>query len=278
MSGQDAAEAANRNPYVSFDPFAGDYDRSRGLPLQAQDSIAARMRAAANWQSGEIFLDAGVGTGRFAVPLGRLGVPVVGLDISPNMLTHLRANLEAARLEAETELPVRAAQGDLRHMPVASGAFKAVVIVHILHLIADWKLVLDEVKRVLKPGGTLLLGKQGGDGSPVRSFYTQLVRERGLMATVLGARGEEVHAYLAAQGARVETIDTSDLVWTAHHPVSLTLELLRRRVWSSLREISDADNAALLAETEAWARRQYGTLDAIEEDRGTCSLTAARWP
>jgi ubiquinone/menaquinone biosynthesis C-methylase UbiE len=277
MSDQSAAEAATTKSYVSFDPVAQDYDISRGIPPEAQLRISARMRDVANWQPGEIFLDAGVGTGRFAVPLARLGVPVVGVDISGNMLAQMRVNLEAACREAKTELPLRAARGDLRRMPVASGAFKAAVIVHILHLIADWKAVLDEARRVLKPGGILLLAKQGGEGSPVRVFYNGLVAERGLLAPILGANGEEVCAYLAGQGAHVEKVDMSDITWMTRRPVALTLEMLRRRTWSSLREISDADNAILLAETTAWAHQRYGSLDVDEEAEGTCSLLAARW-
>ncbi len=269
--------SATQKPYVSFDSVAQDYDVSRGIPAEAQLKVSARMRDAANWQPGEVFLDAGAGTGRFAVPLARLGVPVVGLDISASMLARLQANREAAQLEAKTVLPLLAARADLRRIPVASSAFKAVVIVHILHLIADWKVVLDEVKRVLKPGGVLLMGRQTGEGSPTRAFYYSLVKERGLLAASLGAHGEEVGAYLAAHGAQVEPVDMSGITWIVRRPVSFTLELLRRRTWSSLREISEADNAVLLAETEAWARQRYGSLDAIEEDEGTSVLSMTRW-
>jgi ubiquinone/menaquinone biosynthesis C-methylase UbiE len=277
MSDPNTEQPAVPDSYVNFDTYARVYDATRGLPPEIQLSIAARMRDAARWQSGDIFLDAGIGTGRFAVPLGQLGVPVIGLDISANMLAQMLANLELAQSETEAELPVRAIRADLRRFPVAGGAFKAVVIVHILHLIADWKLVLAEAQRSLTPDGVLLLGKQGGNSSPVRRFHHQLATERGLLATPLGAHGQEVRDYLEAQGARVETVDTSDITWTTQRPVSLTLEMLRRRVWSSLRAIPDADNAALMAETEAWARRYYGTLDSIEEDEGAVTLTAVRW-
>jgi ubiquinone/menaquinone biosynthesis C-methylase UbiE len=264
-------------PYVDFDPVAQDYDISRGIPPDAQRRMSERMRDAANWQSGDIFLDAGAGTGRFAVPLARLGVPVVGLEISANMLAQMRANRETACREEKADLPLRAARGDLRRMPVASRAFKAVVIVHILHLIADWKAVLAEVERILTPGGVLLMAKSGGQDSPARAFYLSLVRERGLFAPEVGAQWEEVYAYLAGQGAQIEKVDMSDITWTARRPLSLTLELLRRRTWSSLRHISDAENAALLAETTAWAIQRYGTLDILEEAEGTCSLTTVRW-
>lgn len=160
------AEMTEAKPYVNFDPVAQDYDISRGIPPEAQLKISARMRDAAAWQPGDTFLDAGTGTGRFSVPLARLGVPVVGIEISANMLAKMRANLEAACRKEKAELPLRAVRGDLRRLPVLSGAFQAVVVVHILHLIADWKAVLAEIQRVLKPGGVLLMGRQGGQGSP----------------------------------------------------------------------------------------------------------------
>ncbi len=277
MPEQDVTEAIAL-PYLSFDAVARDYDISRGLPQEAQIRIGVRMRDVANWRHGEVFLDAGVGTGRFGVPLARLGVPVVGVDISANMLARMQVNREKASREEQRELPLRAARGDLRRMPVVSHAFQAALIVHILHLIADWKGVLGEIRRVLKPGGVLLMAGQGGQGSPARAFYHSLVVERGLLAPSLGAYREEVCAYLLEQGAQIEKVDMSDIAWTARRPLALTLELLRRRTWSSLRDISEADNDSLLAETTAWALRHYGSLDAIEEDEAGCSLTTVRWP
>lgn len=272
-----AANAAHSADYVSFDPFAQDYDISRGLPLEAQIRISERMRDEAHWQPGEVFLDAGMGTGRFAVPLARLGVPVVGVEISATMLAQMRANRDAVCRDEKRALPLWAVRGDLRRMPLATDAFQAVVIVHILHLIADWKGVLEEVRRVLKPGGVLLMGRQGGQGSPARAFYNERVQERGLMAATLGASSNEVLAYVTGQGAQVNSADMRDITWTMRRPVSLTLELLRRRAWSSLRAISDIDNAELLAETEGWARRHYGSLEAMEEDEATCSLSVIQW-
>jgi ubiquinone/menaquinone biosynthesis C-methylase UbiE len=67
------------------------------------------------------------------------------------MMAQLHAK-RAAIEEVGTPLRLRTARGDLRRLPLASGVFGAVLMVHILHLIVEWQSVLAEARRVLAPG------------------------------------------------------------------------------------------------------------------------------
>lgn len=265
--------------YLSFDPVASDYDWTRYIPPEVQEQAARLLREEARLSEGKILLDAGTGTGRFSVPLARQGVPVVGLDISENMLAQLRHKVQGNKV-GET-VPLRVARADLRQIPLKSGAAGAALMVHILHLIVDWKKVLSEVRRALAPGGTLLLAQEGGARMfPTRDFYLQRARERGLVDRArIGAQSvEEVVAYLRAEGAQVERVDRERVQWRLRYPVARTLEALRRRSWSGIWTVPEAENADLVDQAEAWARQTYGSLEAFEEADAELIVWAARWP
>jgi len=263
--------------FLSFDSVAHEYDWSRYMPPDVQREAARLIRDLAGLSPGQALLDAGVGTGRFALPLAELGVPVVGVDISDNMLARLQAK-RAALEQERTSLPLWLVRGDLRRLPLASGVFSAALVVHILHLIADWQAVLREVWRVLAPGGVLVLAQESGRRVPTRDRYMDIAASRGLLRKNLGAHRAEVHAFLVETGARVEQMDASRVRWRHSWRVAEMLEMVRRRTWSSLWTIPDADHAAMMAETEAWARQTYGTLDAVEEADTMLMVWAVRRP
>ncbi len=264
--------------YINFDAVAQDYDESRFLPPEVQAQAAGLLREVMALTPGQAVLDAGVGTGRFALPLAQLGIPVIGVDISLQMMARLQHKREVLE-KAGLSIPLRLARGDLRRLPIASDSVGAALLVHILHLIVEWQTVLLEVRRVLAPGGAvILMGEESGRlGLPTRDHYLERARQRGVLRRRVGANGEEVRAYLTATGAQVQRVDDEQVRWTASERVADTLDRLRRRTWSSLWTVPDSDHAELLAETEAWARQTYGSLDTIEEQEAVIQVWAARW-
>ncbi|MEL4318753.1 class I SAM-dependent methyltransferase [Leifsonia sp. YIM 134122] len=105
-------------------------------------------------------LDAGCGTGRMLHYLSTRGVsPVVGIDLSPEMIAHARTGHPGVALET----------GDLRALPYPDASIRAVLCWYaIIHSdTADVVAIVDEVGRVLMPGGTVLFGFQAGTGERV---------------------------------------------------------------------------------------------------------------
>lgn len=105
-------------------------------------------------RSGTI-LDIGTGPGWLLVALRRSlsGTELVGVDISPAMAAVAHRNIIAAGYEAEIDVWVAAAEA----LPFPDDSFSAVVSTGSLH---HWKYpltALDEVRRVLKPGGYALI-------------------------------------------------------------------------------------------------------------------------
>lgn len=97
-------------------------------------------------------LEIGAGTGYFTLNLLRAGMigEATCSDISPGMLSALRANAERLGLEVRTELL------DAERLPFAEESFDLVLGHAVLHHIPDLARAFAEFERVLAPGGALL--------------------------------------------------------------------------------------------------------------------------
>lgn len=94
-------------------------------------------------------LDVGCGTGQLAARLRRElpRTQIVGCDFSAGMLAAARARDRRADW----------VQGDAGRLPFADAAFDAVVSTEAFHWFPDPRRALAEFRRVLRPGGRLLL-------------------------------------------------------------------------------------------------------------------------
>src|SRR2546428_6035257 len=124
---------------ISFDRVAAVYDETRGLP---PTPMAKAIGVLAEELQGKRVLEIGVGTGRYAVPLQKSGIEVIGVDIAPKMV--------ARGLEKGLRDVVFA---DGARLPFRDATFDAVASNHVLHLVPDWRGVLGEAHRVLRDGG-----------------------------------------------------------------------------------------------------------------------------
>ena len=96
-------------------------------------------------------LEIGSGTGYFSLNLLQLGLigRLVATDISPGMLGELAATAERLGVEVETETT------DAERLPFEDESFDLVFGHAVLHHLPDLPLALAELRRVLRPGGTL---------------------------------------------------------------------------------------------------------------------------
>ena len=260
--------------YLSFDPVAEDYDRTRVIPSIVLEDVARACAREARLAQGGRFLDAGVGTGRFAAPLSALHPRrVVGVDISPAMMAQVTEKASPGVLPLVI--------GDLQRLPFRSGSFSGALIVHILHLVEQWRLVLDELRRVLVPKtGVLLLGGEQGRRSALVDFYFERARAQKVLAHSLGTPGlTQALAYLRRDAnARLQMLSLPYLKWRRTVPVEETLAALESRTYSQIWNVPDAAHQTLLAETREYARRTLGDLNAVETLEARFVLHAARWP
>lgn len=114
--------------------MADEYDATRDAATQQEvNAIALSLEGCKS------VLDVGVGTGRFAKPISELGFEVTGVDVSRRML-----------LKAREKGVDRTLLGDAYALPFREKTFDATVIIHVLHVVADWTRVMLEIERVTK--------------------------------------------------------------------------------------------------------------------------------
>lgn len=100
-------------------------------------------------------LDIGSGDGTLAVELNRRGAAVEAIDRSIAMIDDAKAR--AARENANVNFHVAAAE----HLPFRDAQFDVVTAITILCFVDDALPVFEEIARVLRPGGRLVIGELG---------------------------------------------------------------------------------------------------------------------
>ena len=102
-------------------------------------------------------LDVGCGTGRHILELSRFPGTFVGLDMARDDLYSFRWWLELTASKRPLVANVHMVQGDGERVPFADGDFDIVLCTETLEHVPDDRLILQELLRVLKPGGTLVI-------------------------------------------------------------------------------------------------------------------------
>ena len=150
-------------------------------------------------EHGEFILDAGCGTGVFTLELVERGAKVVGLELSRPML--IRAMVKN---KGRCFIPV---QGDMRNLPFAEAAFDKAVSVMAIEFIEDAKVAVEEMFRITKPGGTVVVatlnslspwahrrGEAGKKGHPLfRHAFFRSPEEMAQLSPVQGIVETAVH-------------------------------------------------------------------------------------
>jgi SAM-dependent methyltransferase len=122
-------------------------------PSMAEEVRIARLLM--GLRPGDVVLDIACGPGNFARRFARVVGPeglVVGVDASPTMLARGAAELESAGIANVALL-----RADATRLPFPEASFDAACCFAALHLFADPSAGLDEMRRVLRPGGRIAL-------------------------------------------------------------------------------------------------------------------------
>ena len=125
-----------------------------------------RLREVLAPSDGERVLEVGPGTGYYTLDVAQWvgrGGRVEIFDLQQEMLDHTMARARASGLANITP-----SQGDARRLPYPDAAFDAALLVATLGEIPDQEAALRELRRVLEPGGRLVVGELFGDPHWVR--------------------------------------------------------------------------------------------------------------
>lgn len=140
------ADVAVENDY---DGFAEAYTAENETSLLNAYYVRPAIVDLAGDVAGRRILDAGCGAGPVSVALRDRGAVVSGFDRSAKMV-----ELARQRLGDDVDLRVADITAPL---PYPDGAFDDAVAALVLHYLEDWTAPLAELRRVLKPGGRLIV-------------------------------------------------------------------------------------------------------------------------
>lgn len=138
-----------------FSDLAASWDEAHARPeeLERLHRFAVHFRL----RPGERVLDVGCGSGRL-VPLileaVGSGASLVELDFAPGMVEQARRKTDDPRVTFQV--------GDAHDLPFPDGDFDRVIALALLPHLDDPGMALREFRRVLKPGGWLVIAHQLG--------------------------------------------------------------------------------------------------------------------
>lgn len=186
----DSPESKRRHVRTLFATIADRYDLITQVLSFGQDARwKRRLIGLARVQPGERALDLAAGTGDVAFAAATQGARTVGLDITHRMLQLASAKSAAARFIT----------GDMASLPFASSSFDLVTTSYGLRNVPDLDTAIDEIARVLKPGGRLLsLDFNRPENAGVRAVYLSYLSVVGAALGWLLHRDADTYRYIPA--------------------------------------------------------------------------------
>jgi len=164
-----------------FEEHAADYDTwfdEHASVYQAQLRILSGV--VKNFQRG---LEVGVGSGRFAVPLG------IHWGIDPSQKLAVMAKHRG----------VEVTRGEAEHLPYRAGSFDFVLMMTVICFLDDIPGAFHESHRTLEPGGILVAGFIEAGGKIFQKYQHEPVKGRFLQFATFRTR-EEVYSFFKDAG------------------------------------------------------------------------------
>ena len=144
------SERQNRaKEYFRVNAKSWDEIRSMHVPDEAVEAQLKAIIGKAPFQS---MLDLGTGTGRLLELFAGQYRRGIGIDMSRDMLSVARANLDRAGI---THAQVR--QGDIYALPVDRESFDLVTLHQVLHFLDDPAQAIRQAARALRPSGRMVI-------------------------------------------------------------------------------------------------------------------------
>lgn len=254
---------------ASLDWSEGEYERT----AETLEPAAIVAIDAAKVGPSSRVLDLGCGTGNAALAAARLGADVVAIDPSSRLVDVTRA-----RAELEGLVRVRAAIGEAGAIPVDDASFDAVVSIFAVIFAPDAERAADEMLRVTKPGGRIVVTTWTPNGA----IATAGAILRGGMAIldpatktrVFPAWGDPtfIRTLFESRGATV-TVEEKTLSFSAPSPEAWFEEQeTHHPIWKGIKR------ALLESHADEWKRvrdRSIEALSAGNEDPSGFRTTSA---
>jgi demethylmenaquinone methyltransferase/2-methoxy-6-polyprenyl-1,4-benzoquinol methylase len=194
------ATPQSKRQYVRrlFATIADRYDLITAVLSYGQDARwKATLVALANVQPGDRALDLACGTGDIAFAVAAKGARTIGLDITHRMLQLARRRARSAVASSGRTLDFVA--GDMTSLPLPAASFDLVTTGYGLRNVPDLDAAIDEIARVLRPGGRLLsLDFNRPESRLIRAAYLAYLTAVGSMLGWILHRDPDTYRYIPA--------------------------------------------------------------------------------
>jgi ubiquinone/menaquinone biosynthesis C-methylase UbiE/broad specificity phosphatase PhoE len=158
-----------------FDRVAAQHAGNHQPP---DDETMERFLRFAHFPENARLLEIGSGTGHIALALAQRGASeVVGVDVSPGMLEQAEY-LRLSSVDSTTARRVSFRLASAHALPFDNQSFDVVVCRFLFHLIGKPASTLQEIRRVIKPSGLLILVDLLGDEDAVKRATQDAIEER----------------------------------------------------------------------------------------------------
>ena len=248
----------------AFDVAAPGFDRHRALPDGVLEAIRSAILGVIDSPRPRL-LDVGAGTGRIGRSFVAAGDDYVGVDLSLAMLRGFSQPCTA-----------RLVQANGTRLPFGDASFDAVMLIQVFGRMRGWREVMAETRRVLRPGGALVVGRTvapaDGLDARMRQHLTAILDDMGA-ARGEGNRREEALRFLddVASGSRINAA-----AWNAERTPRGFLD--RHRTGAQFAALPASIKDAALAKLAAWATTTFGSLDRVLREPHYFELRFFRFP
>ena len=251
----------------AYDTTASTFERHRALPNSVIEAIRSAIWTAARLPDHARVLDVGAGTGRIGKAFLAAGDFYVGVDSSFAMLREFSAKPEFR--ESKTSLLAQAEGGQL---PFQNASFDLVLLMQVLSGAGNWRPLLDECRRVLRPGGIIAVGHTK---SPESGVDAQLKRQ---LVAILDAMQVPWHQPRESRRQALAWLEAASVRHryreAARWAVTTSAEefLSRHRTGARFAALPPAIQEEALAKLRAWAETNFGSVNTGFEEQHSFEL------
>ena len=160
-----------------WDSFAVKYDKNRkqGKTDEAYEELLKMFQE--DIAGTKKLLEAATGTGIFSLKLSNIVPEITAIDLSPEML-------EIAKIKAKEQSTsnIDFREGDICNLQFPDNSYDAVIASNVLHLLFEPGTAMQEIKRVVKPGGTVIIPTYCHGENLTSHFFSRCMNLMGFRA------------------------------------------------------------------------------------------------
>ena len=243
---------------LSFDGMIELYDETRVFDRRCFDSALDFLVERFPPEVFSNVFEPGIGTGRVAIPLAEKGYRITGIDISEWMLALLKKKLTQSR----HTLDISFQKADATKLPFPDATFDMAIAVHLFYFIAKWKKAADEILRVVRDDGPVVL-MHTGSGTEIpflNERYKELCVEQGCLIREIGVKStREVVDYFRCFGCHAKWI-RNRWQWTSRIQLDKALGYMKSRAYSFTTVAADDIHSMAIERLESELQHRFGSL------------------